>query len=276
MSGIEVKLIEHSISKESGKPIMTFQLKYHRYILSELNTHRMLSRNSSSSRAIPIAKTIEQVRSQPAIPIHWGKNIPGMQATEELKGDELENAKALWLSAANSVADVAQELERLGIHKQVGNRIMEPFTFISTIVTATEWDNFFELRAHPDAQPEFHELATRMAAAIDESTPTELSRGDWHLPYISENEKNSIDVGLLVKLSAARCARVSYLTHDGKEPNVENDLKLYDRLVGSVPLHASPIEHQATPLELATTPSRNFRGWEQYRAMVEDNTIPWT
>ena len=275
MSGIEVKLIKHSASADTGKPIATFQLKYHRYILSEVNTHRMLSRNSSSSRAIPIAKTIDQVRNSPAMPIHWGKNIPGMQATEQLEGSELEDAKRIWLEAANKVADLAEELDRLGIHKQVGNRIMEPFTYISTIVTSTEWDNFFELRAHPDAQPEFHELAVKMRDAMENSTPTILNVGDWHLPYISDEEATTLDTELLIKMSAARCARVSYLTHDGKKPNIDNDLKLYDRLVGSVPLHASPIEHQATPLIDEYEPSRNFRGWSQYREMVEEDFLSW-
>jgi len=274
MSGIEVKLIEHSQS-EAGKDLITFQLRYHRYILSEVNTHRMISRNSSSSRAIPIAKTIEQVKTNPAMPIHWGKNMPGMQATEQLEGEELEAAKALWLEAAESVANIAEKLDELNIHKQVGNRIMEPFTYISTIVTGTEWDNFYELRAHPDAQPEFHELAIKMRDLVEESNPKILTEEEWHLPYISDEERKTYPTLKLIKMSAARCARVSYLTHDGKTPNVENDLKLYDRLVGSVPLHASPIEHQAKPFTFAEMESRNFRGWHQYRAMMEDNELPW-
>lgn len=273
-SGIEAKLIEYSISN-SGKPIYTFQLRYHRFILSEVNTHRQLSRNSSSSRAVPIKKTISDVSENPAVPIHWGKNIAGMQATEQLEGDELIAAKQIWNDAAKAAAGFASKLDDLGIHKQVGNRIMEPFTFISTIVTATELDNLFELRAHPDAQPEFNELANLMLKAIDEAEPKVLREGEWHLPYVSDDERNTHKLNTLIKMSASRCARVSYLTHDGKIPDVEKDIALYERLVGSEPLHASPIEHQATPFSDATTPSRNFRGWHQYRGMVEDDQLPW-
>lgn len=272
---IEAKVIEHSIS-DAGKPLVTIQARYPRFIHAEVMTHRVFSRNASSSRAIPVAKMIEQVRTAPAMPIHWGKNQPGMQAHEQLTGDELLRAKAMWGYAADTAANFAEHMDKLGAHKQVANRILEPFLHISVIITATEWENFFALRDHEDAQPEIRELAIQMKNAMAASTPklrprNRLTADGWHLPYVtwSERVRYNDQPELLAKLSAARCARVSYLLVDGAIPSIEKDLALYDRLVGSVPLHASPIEHQAYPLPLPTQRSNNFVGWRQYRELVE-------
>lgn len=271
---IAAKIIEDSIS-QTGVRLVTLQLSYPRFIHSEFMTHRVFSRNASSSRAIPLAKTIAMVRESPAEPIHWGVNQPGMQAQIELAGKERSLARELWLKAAEAAATYAEQLSTLGVHKQVANRVLEPYVRISVIVTATEWSNFFVLREHSDAQPEIQFLATSMQKAIRSSVPREVSlRRDsvagWHLPYVTKAERTEFpDPIFLAKLSAARCARVSYLTHEGQTPSHEKDLVLYDRLVGSVPLHASPIEHQATPLSHADSWSRNFRGWYQYRELVE-------
>jgi len=270
---ITAKVIEDSIS-EDGKGITTLQLCYPRFIHAEFMTHRVFSRNASSSRAIPVAKVIEQVRTNPAMPIHWGKNQPGMQASGQLTGVELDLAKREWLQLADRAAYTAECMVELGLHKQVANRILEPFQHISVIVTATDWKNFFALRDHPDAQPEIRELAIQMAAAMYQSTPTVRKRDrfdafSWHLPYITDNERGTYVPEYLAKISGARCARVSYLTHEGKVPDRTKDLDLYTKLVGSVPLHASPIEHQAYPLPLPSQRSNNFVGWRQYRQLVE-------
>ena len=272
MTIITAKVIEDSISQH-GVRLTTLQLCYPRFIHAEFMTHRVFSRNASSSRAIPVAKMIEQVRNGPAMPIHWGKNQPGMQANEELTGEELANAKEAWLTAAELAATQASILHKIGAHKQVANRILEPFQYMHVIVTATEWDNFFELRDHPDAQPEIHALAIVMKHAFANSRPVILLDGGWHLPYVTRAERaeHGHDIELLLKLSAARCARVSYLTHDGQEPSIEKDVALYERLVGGVPLHASPIEHQATPLSEPDMWSGNFRGWLQNRKLVESS-----
>ena len=273
MTIITAKVIEDSRAASTGVRLSTLQLQYPRFIHAEFMTHRVFSRNASSSRAIPVAKVIEQVRNDPAMPIHWGKNQPGMQANEELQGAEREQVIRQWKLAAERAADSANIMNMLGVHKQVANRILEPFQYMHVIVTATEWLNFFELRAHPDAQPEIHALALVMKAAMKESQPKTLKDGEWHLPYVRLEERLRFfgDIELLLKLSAARCARVSYLTHDGKEPSIEKDVELYDRLVGSVPLHASPIEHQATPMGEGSQDlwSGNFRGWMQHRQIVE-------
>lgn len=266
---LEVKIIADSIS-ESGKRLTTFQLKYPRFIHSEILTHRVFSRNAGSSRAVPVAKMIEQVRNNPAMPIHWGKNQSGMQAKEELSETELHIAQDAWGAAARSAATYAEHMSNYGAHKQIVNRILEPFQHMHTILTATEFDNFFELRIHEDAQPEIYALAFMMKKAIDENEPDLLKAGEWHLPYISHAESCNHDVKTLCKISAARCCRVSYLKHDGTQPSIEDDLALFERLVGSAPLHASPLEHQATPLATCTDyhPS-NLQGWTQYRKIYE-------
>lgn len=271
--GFMAAVIEDSVT-EHGVRLPTFQLRYPRFIHSELMTHRVFSRNASSSRAIPIAKMIEQVRSAPAMPIHWGKNQPGMQAREQLTGDALAATRRMWLEAAMEAASTAEIMMRYGAAKQVVNRILEPFQWMHTIVTATEWDNWFELRDHGDADPNIELLAQLMRKALAGSTPTlrrrdRLDEAAWHLPYCSPVDRITLPVDVLRKVSAARCARVSYLTLDGLEPDTEKDLALYDRLVGSRPLHASPVEHQAYPLPLASQWSKNFRGWRQHREIVE-------
>lgn len=269
-------MVADSISP-GGKRIMTFELEYQRFIHGEVMTHRVFSRNAMSSRAIPVEKMIKQVKDNPAAPIHWGKNQPGMQANVQLEGDELLSAQVLWNQAAANAAKIAKKLSDLGAHKQVANRILEPFQWMRTLVTATEWDNFFELRAHPDAQPEFQVLATKMQEAMLASTPVLRQSGsdnigdhnNWHLPYISDEERENIGLRDLVKICTARCARVSYLTHGGDNPRNEEDIALYERLVGSVPIHASPTEHAAMCAINKDFISKNFKGWYQFREIVE-------
>jgi thymidylate synthase ThyX len=278
---ITAKIIADSIS-EAGKRIITLQLHYPKFIHGEFMTHRMFSRNASSSRAIPFEKMVADIEADMAMPVYWGSNQQGMQAGEEIDLDSIELAKRIWQDAFHSARKHATSLYDLGVHKQIVNRLLEPFYNINTLVTATEWDNFFELRDHPDAQPEIRALAIAMKKAIAESKPIELYKYEWHLPYVQRMDMAlySTDIETLIKISVARCARVSYLTHEQKEPKVEDDLKLYDRLVGGTPLHASPAEHQATPDwityfgaggEQWQKPKLwgNLRGWIQYRQMLE-------
>lgn len=296
---IKAQIIADSVS-EAGKRLTTLQLCYPRFIHSEFMTHRVFSRNASSSRAIPVAKVIEQVRNDPAMPIHWGKNQPGMQAHEELTGESRADAIENWKQAALYAAEWAQYLMDDGVHKQVANRILEPFQWIHVVVTATEWDNFFELRAHEDAQPEIHELAIQMRAAMESSTPKLLEPGEWHLPYVTDEDYDAVAryrreamgmtdleswdndgiTEMLCRVSAARCCRVSYLKHDGHRSTVSDDLLLCDRLAGARPIHASPFEHQAAPDQQLQKPNGefwwanghlhgNFVGWIQHRKIIE-------
>lgn len=288
--GIEVKIIADSIS-HMGKRITTFQLKYQRFFHSEVMTHRMLSRNASSSRAIPVAKIISQVWNDPAMPVYWGKNKAGMQAASELTGWRKALAKAVWTGTGKIACVAAWCMMKVGMHKQISNRILEPWQYISVVVTATEWDNFFALRDHKDAQPEFRVLAHEMKEAMLWSTPTELKAWEWHLPYMSADEIRNAEMtgtySSLPKRSAARCARVSYNKHDGTKPTFDEDMELYDQLMtrpftdkrGNTygdgdPIHASPIEHQAYPQPYVTQDpilaSGNFIGWVQFRKLIEN------
>jgi len=272
----EAKVIEHSLSAGGGKELITFQLRYPRLVHAEFMTHRVFSRNASSSRAIPVAKVIEQVRSNPAMPVHWGKNQPGMQARAELEGVDLIAVKQLWRAAAANAAAFAEVMMNHGAHKQVANRILEPYQWMSVIVTATEWDNFYELRDHADADPNIQHLAHLMKEALKDSVAV-LRAGDgsdasdWHLPYVTMAERRQYQdqPRLLAKVSGGRCARVSYLNHDGTSPVFEKDLGLYEQLVGSRPLHASPVEHQGYPAIGPAVRSGNFTGWIQHRKLVE-------
>jgi thymidylate synthase ThyX len=242
-------------------------------------THRVFSRNASSSRAIPVERLIEDLKRDPVMPVFWGSNKPGMQAGEELQGGDKIEAQDIWLEARDDAIFAAKELIRLGLHKQIANRILEPWCHINVVVTATEWDNFFALRCHPDAQPEMRVLAEAIRDARDASKPKPVGQGEWHLPYITESDYGSgITTDTLVKCSVARCARVSYLTHEMKTPSIEEDLKLYERLVGAQPIHASPAEHQARPDNwvmgwVKPDLHGNFKGWIQYRKTLPNENI---
>ena len=283
---ISAKIIADSMSPD-GIRLTTMQLRYPRFIHAEFMTHRVFSRNASSSRAIPVSKMIEDLRRDPAMPVYWGANQKGMQARAELTGDDRGLAHAEWFDALDCCIHAAEEMVKLGLHKQIANRILEPWAHINVLVTATEWDNFFELRAHKDAQPEIKALADAMWNAMSNSEPNSLEIGEWHLPFIhwrdhfSQCHQKNDGLDILKKVSVARCARVSYLTHDGRRTPIEEDLALYERLVGSEPLHASPAEHQATPDEQwnnmgqgfnqwkAPNLHGNFTGWIQNRKLLE-------
>ncbi len=262
---ITAKIIADSIT-EDGNRLTTMQLMYPRFIHSEFMTHRVFSRNASSSRAIPIAKMIASIRQDPAMPIHWGKNQPGMQADEEVDKITMHRAKGAWLGAMDSACRYAEELANLGVHKQIANRLLESFQHIHVVVTSTEWSNFFALRNHPNAQPEFHALAALMCKLYEANTPKLVAFGDWHLPYTQESD------GLLrhrkIVKSAACCARVSYVNHEGKESTEEEDSKLYLRLIMADPPHMSPVEHQAMAVP-GDKFYANFRGWRQHRWELE-------
>lgn len=284
---ITAKIVQNSIHK--GIRIITFELEYPRFIHSEFMTHRMFSRNSASSRAIPVEKMLENIQANPEKPIHWGKNVPGMQAPEEVTGNELVQAKSIWERAADKAVHYAIELKVLGVHKQVTNRLTEPFQRMKTVVTATEWDNWYELRNHKDAQPEIHELARQMLVAQNNSIPLEIGQGEWHVPYVERHWNNKdkhlyymvgkeyLDAKAAKMISASCCAQVSYRKSDD---SLEKAILIYDKLISMRPKHSSPFEHQATPIfsyyDTGVTHrdvkgdvwSGNFRGWLQHRQLI--------
>lgn len=273
----EVRIIADSLS-EAGARLTTFQLRYWLAIHAELLTHRMFSRNAASNRAIPTEILLAQVWNSPAGPEHWGVNQAGMQARAELVGWRRALAGGLWRTAAKFACAFAWGLAKVGLHKQAANRVLMPFQYISVIVSATDWDNFWTLRCHPDAQPEFQSMAQEMKQQYDASCPLILRVGEWHLPYVSDDELEkwggrTDPHGILRKLSTARNARVSFLTHDKKKPSVLKDIGLHDKLVVATPIHASPAEHVARAL-MHPMRRANFNGWSQYRLQLEAGLPP--
>jgi thymidylate synthase ThyX len=264
-----------------GKRLTTWELTYPRFVHAELMTHRLFSRNAASSRAIPIEKLIERVEQDPAMPVFWGKNQKGMQAEVEMSPLERAAAETSWLHARDLAVQQCRALADLGVHKQLANRIIEPWMFITVIVSATEYSNWFHLRDHPMAQPEISWVAKDMWTKYNEEKPTACEAGAWHLPLIGwEDVRDAIEQGLapedgsgseiatvMKKVSTGRCARVSYLTHEGKRDLAE-DIKLHDRLCAGPatgnPGHWSPFEHVAMALAEPTR-SGNFVGFAQYR-----------
>lgn len=294
---IEAEVIADSISVED-KRITTFRLRYWRAIHAELMTHRVFSRNASSSRAVPFRKLVEEATTFDlmAMPEVWGTEQKGMQTGGELSFDNQCIAEQMWLRAGITASESAKELAAIGVHKSIINRLLEPFTHINVVVTATEWDNFFGLRLDAGAEPTMRVLADAMWKARKASTPKLLLPGQWHLPFVEHNELDLADVAAnpqwaheaSIKISVARCARVSYRSFEtGKHSTVEEDLRLYDKLLGAQPLHASPAEHQATPLpskpgpyviydaawEEAKSQQGNFVGWRQYRKMLPGENL---
>lgn len=239
-----------------GTRLTTMRVTMPRFILAEFNTHRKFSRNAGSSRAIPIARRIKQVRENPFVPTVWGKNQKGMQATTVIDEQDQDKALIFWHLATQNAADVAEQLAELGVHKQLANRILEPFVWVEVIVSSTEWENFFHLRISPLAQPEIRELAVKMKEALDNSTPKLLAWGMWHSPLSSNRE-----------VAVGRLARVSYESDGGKSE--AEDILLCERLAKDG--HWSPFEHVAQArMADERSSSRNFdAGWIQMRALID-------
>lgn len=255
---ISAKVIADSVNPD-GQRLTTLECTFNRYILAEVNTHRVFSRNSASSRAIPVKNVISQVWRNPAVPISWGMNQAGMQARSTLRGWRLWISKRLFNWARIPTLIVVWLLSKTKLHKQVSNRLLEPWVWHTAIISSTDWGNFFAQRLHPDAQPEFQELAYCIKRALDGSTPVPLGWGDWHLPYSGPDL--SYDPIEKAKVSAARCARVSYGRHLDRRA-WEIDISFADSLASN--RHFSPLEHPA-----AATKGKhaNFHGWRQLRSL---------
>jgi hypothetical protein len=299
---ITAKIIADSISPD-GQRMTTMEIEYPRFILAELNTHRMLSKNSASSRAIPVKAMHQHIRENTAGPVSWGVNQPGMKAKEVLDAEDTVEALMIWEQARDSALDFAGQLADLNLHKQITNRITEPWMTMKTVISGTEWANFWWLRAHADAQPEIHELATKMMTAYNRSTPQLLNPGEWHLPYVKSTRLSSgeliyldnADLPLTLRqaqvISASCCAQVSYRKSDD---TLEKAEKVFKMLIESEPAHASPVEHQATPMDLDSTDkydpecwqegtthvsrngdlwSGNLRGWIQFRKLIKNEAV---
>jgi thymidylate synthase ThyX len=290
----EVKIIAYSRCAITNKEIITYELTYPRMIHGELMTHRLFSRNAASSRAIPVAKMVALVEEQTAYPSQWGKNQAGMQADGEVSPATQGSAKYLWEKARDNACKTARDMEKLGLHKQVINRVLEPFQMMKTIVTATELDNWFWLRNHTDADPTIHELASLMLKEKQTHKPVVLQPGEWHMPYYSGGYwkigfEDSLQDALAI--SASCCAQVSYRVLDD---SLEKAKMIFAKLIESKPCHSSPAEHQATPVTFSGIHamqgiqshwpegithtdkqgsfwSGNFKGWIQHRQLIPNN-----
>ena len=256
-TNITAKVICDSIS-EQGIRLTTFEIEYPRIVMSEFNTMRAISKNSSSSRAIPVSKMLEHTKNINLKPVYFGSKKAGMQAGKELDGEDLQYAKGVWENALNSAVDQANLLDDLGVAKEVTNRLVEPFQLVKVVCTATDWDNFFNLRLHPDADPNICMLAYKMYKAMEESKPIKLKDGEYHLPYVNvgwngkgemcyfDEDFNIISLEQAQKLSAASCAGVSYRTEG---MTLEKADKIFDMLIKAEVVHSSPFEHLATPVK---------------------------
>lgn len=263
---ITAKIIAKSYNPYTHKTITTWELEYPRVIHAEFMTHRVFSRNSASSRAIPVPSMLANIRENPVDFVHWGKNQAGMQAKEELTGADLEAAKHVWLRAMEMACHQAEQMHNLGAHKQIVNRITEPYQHMKVVMTTTERNNWYWLRNHPDADPSIHRLAEIMQAIDKATDAVGMTNGMWHLPYVKvlyrfapallyefpvskhdeqvyfDETGKQITLQEALMISASCCAQVSYRKSDGSLEKAET---IFRRLIESEPCHASPVEHQA-------------------------------
>lgn len=279
----------------------TLLLRYPRCIHSKFMTHRVFSRNSASSRAIPVSKLIDDILADPFVPLVWGKNQRGMQSNEECTNPILGNYNGLaegidrehaWLLARDDAILWAKRFTVAGYHKQIVNRLLEPWMHITVVVTSTEWDNFFALRDHPDAEPHIAILARAIKVAMASAQVQPLKPEQWHLPFVAYDDffrtehDHADNIDKAIKLSVARCASTSYKTVEGFDMSLDRAIELHDKLISSTPIHASPLEHQCYADTLI--PGKigpygeyrvahwkqpylhgNFNGFCQYRRIIE-------
>lgn len=254
---------------DKSSRIITTQLTFPRCILAEFNTHKSIARNAASSRAIPVSKMIDDVKNNPFIPIHWGKNQKGMQASEVLDESEAQFCENLWLEARDNAVDTVTQMIEVGLHKQIANRLLEPWLWVTVIATGNmaAWNNFLALRAHKDAEPHMQKIAYLLKEEIIKSTTNNLAPWQWHLPLIGFPGDEELLLEEKVKVSVGRVARVSYLTHDGiRDPKA--DVELHDRLIGSG--HFSPTEHVAMASIYPDKGGNLGAGWTQYRKTLNN------
>ena len=293
---ISAEIIADSLSP-TGVRLTTFEVEFHRFILPEVNTHRVFSRNYQSSRAVPVDKLIEQVRKNPAMPVHWGANQSGMVADNELNDNAKLIAEEAWLKAAYEASAQAERMNKYGAHKQIVNRVLEPFMWTRGVITATDdgFESFFKLRCHPDAQPEIQALAYLMEDKYRKNAPIQLEHGDWHLPYIEWNKDNdgqyflSDEITSLSEAVQVGCSSVAQVSYRRLDTSLEKAEKIYKMLnlpengvFPSAPPHFSPAEHCAMVVDEnqyvdefshmdESTIGGNFNtvSFYQYRKMLE-------
>lgn len=301
MTTISAKTILRSrnAADPSGNVLSCLLLRYPRCIHAEFMTHKMLVKNSASSRAIPVKKLIQSIKDDPFVPLHWGKNQKGMQAFDETDekvfiNGKLRSRETAWLIARDHALIAAEAFDQAGYHKQIVNRLIEPWMHITVLASGMDmvgWSNFLGLRDHEAAEPHIQLLAKEVRKCLeDESTIQVLQPGEWHTPFVhtvreadsslSFRDKTEFFELLTTKeavnLSTARCASTSYKTVEGFDMDLPTAIRIHDQLVGSVPMHASPAEHVAQADEkcanadswVAPGLHAAFSGFRQYRKML--------
>lgn len=311
------KVVLDSINPDRQR-LISVLATYPRFIHAEIMTHRDRARNAASSRAIPwktkrkklvnesdaeyAANMAEgglptlttncmyrMISEDPVIPMKWGAEQSGMQTGGEIAEELRPKAQAIWLNAMKNALASADELATLGVHKSLCNRLTEPWMWITVLMTATEWKNFFRLRCHPDAEIHFQKIAGMIRYEIARSTATRLNFFEWHTPFVDNEEKKEIEgahrSGALIvpvemtaldcikRISAGRCARLSYLTHEGKR-DWGLDIALATKLIVRPDdvIHASPLEHVARSADKSCR-SGPYRGWFQYRKEFHNENV---
>jgi len=270
----EAKILADSVpSFAPDARLTTMELTYPRFVHAEHLRHRVFSFNVASSRAIPVGKMIRQVWENPVVPIYWGAAQKGMQADQQVGKAKAWFCRFLWLKLRLVAIAVAWMLVKLGLHKQIPNRLLEPWMWCTVICTgnAKAWAWFFKLRCHPAAEPHIRHIAEMARWKMAWSDPCILKEEDWHLPMVEKTGRDSgIEDEILVKLSAGRCARVSYLTMHGTRDH-NQDIDLHDKLVADN--HFSPAEHQAFASKSSDLSGNFGYGWTQYRKKIKGEFI---
>lgn len=283
--GIVARVVQASRNAVTGVTLWSLEIEDPRFILAEINTHSMLEKNSASSRAQPVNAVNSQLLDNPAMPVWWGKKQSGMQAYEEVDDLTKEAAKAVWIEWSKTSASYAKVLDDMGLHKQITNRGTEAWHRTKTVISGTEWNNFFHLRTHHSTQPEFRELALCMKKAMESVTPRSIKNGEWHVPYVdrvfsedgvryfSDGQELSVEDALMV--SASCCAQVSYRKSD---TSLAKARSVFERLnIGheSEPAHASPCTHQGTPMQAGIAQYIPFL-WPKGVTHVDRNGNLWS
>lgn len=263
-----VQVIADGISEGSGVRLTSMLLTYPLFIHNQLLTHRAFSRSSASARALPVEAVLTQVIDEPVVPVMATEAKTGMTAGAPLKGRKATEALSAWMRARDAAIIEARELELLGVHRSVVNRLLEPFRTITTLVTATEWANFFALRTTEDPQAEFTGLARAAYDAYHESVPDTYPVGAWFTPLLTDEERTRLPLGAACDISAARCARLSF--GPGATFSHDRDLKLAVSLKRRG--EWGPFEHQAFSSD-APRFSGNLRGWVQYRKLFTGENV---
>jgi hypothetical protein len=260
------KIVADSIGP-SGCRVTTLEVTYPLFVHAEHLRHRVFSFSVASNRAIPTSKILRQVIDDPVVPVWFGKNQPGMSAHEELSGWRYMLARRIWLAARWPMIAIVWLLLRIGLHKQLANRILSPWQWVTLLVTGTEWENFFALRCHPDAQPEMRRIAEMMRDAMAESKSERLRAGELHIPLCDGHAYWNITNDQKLMVSASRCARFSILSD--KQLPWQEEVAKAEKLLSSG--HMSPFEHQAQALVVSKR-FANYRGWQSFRSTIPNES----